>query len=647
MGYIAPARGVVFDALAAAMEPPPPPDVHRWARDWLRFDESSPMPGRYDAARFPFFDRMFACVSPEHPAREVTWMGSAQIAKTETFVQATLGAWFDLNPRNALVVHPTQTSAAEWVRSKWMRMRRANERLRAIFGTGGNGPLDSLFYQETLDRTASLRTVSAGSPSELSGTTRPLVLMDDLAKFESSDQGDPEQLAISRASAFEDAKIIRTSTPLIWGACRISTAYYRGTAEQWWVPCPHCDHRQPLLWENALPHLDEANPERFAFQCVACANLIENRHREDIVAAGEWVATNPNGDHPSFWLWRAYMPFRSWSSISVEWFAAKGDPGREQTFTNDVLGLAYRQATEAPEWTELRDRVENAAPEARVPKGRIPEGFPILVCGVDCQIDRLEYQVVAFGRNYRAHTVEYDVIPHHIGEDEAQRALDALLERRWPNAAGRTVALDRLGIDGGTYTDDVWAWAKRHPWSRVIITKGSSSGVGPIYQPQQFERRKDGKARRAQKRAFLVNVSALKATFYADLRKADPDERGFQSFAVGLGDAFFRGLASERRVLKRNRFGVMESAWVKIEASGRNEPLDTRIIADVAARLEGSRTWGDAEWDAAEKAREAPPEVAPPADTATAADKFAALAGRPAADPGTARDKFARLAKGS
>ena len=646
MGYLAPARSVVLGALASAMEPPPPPDVHRWACDWLRFDDASPIPGAYDPTLFPFFERMMDCVGPEHPAREVTWMGSAQIAKTETFGQATLGAWFDLNPRNALVVHPTSTAAAEWVRSKWMRQRRSNERLRQIFGAGANGPLDSLFYQETLDRNASLRVVSAGSPSELSGTTRPLVWMDDLSKFEATSAGDPERLAESRASAFEDAKIVRTSTPMIFGACRISTAYYRGTAEQWWVPCPHCEHEQPLLWENFLPNIDDENPEDCGFTCVACGALIEQRHREQIVAAGRWVATNPKGDHPSFWLWRAYMPFRSWSSIAVEWIAARGDPGREQTFTNDVLGLAFKPASEAPDWTELRDRVENAPEDQRTPRARIPVGFPILAAGVDCQADRIEWQVVGFGRDYRSHVVDYGVIPHHIGDDEGQAELDALLRRTWRNAAGREVEIDRLAIDGGTYTDDVWAWAKRHPWSRVIIVKGASSGVGPIYQPQKFERRKDGKAKRAQKRAYLVNVSALKATIYADLRKTDPEERGFASFGIGLGDAYFRGLASERRVLRRNRFGVMESVWDLIEKAGRNEPLDTRVYADVAARLEGSRTWGEAEWDAAEARRDRPPEAeAPAADSAAA--KFAALAGQAPAPTTDARAKFAALSRKS
>ena len=605
--FLAPARRVVMGAVAAAMKPPPAPEVSGWAERNLSFDQGSPFPGPYDAGRFPMLRRIHEVLSPDHPAREVTVRGSAQIGKTDALIKPLLGCIFDMAPRNTLVVHPTNTAAAEWVRTKWMPFRRANGRMKSVFGASA-GQLDNMSYQETLDRTCSLRTVSAGSPSELSGTTRPNVVMDDLSKFETTPMGDPESLAVSRAEAFEDAKIGRFSTPMIAGACRITHAYLRGTAEEWRMPCPHCEHRQALAWEHF--RVDEEDPGRSHFACVACGAEIEFRHRDAMVAAGEWVATNPKGDHPSFHLWRAIMPFRDWRSIAVSWLQARGDAGREQTFFNDVLGLPYEQASDAPGWEELRNRAENAAEP--VQKGRIPAGLPILACGVDCQGTWLEWQVVAFGRNNRAHVVDHGLIPHHVGEDEGRAALDALLKRKWRNEAGRDIALDRLAIDGGAYTDDVWDWAKRHPWSRVSISKGASSDKGRDYQAQKFERRRDGKAKRRQKRAFIVNVSSMKAVLYSDLKKEDPGARGFQSFAAGLGDAFFRGLCAERRLLKRNRFGVMESRWEVIEADGRNEPLDTRVLAEFAARLAGFRAATDAEWDALEAERDAPAPDAEP-----------------------------------
>ena len=180
--FLVPAEMVVMGAIAAAMQPPPPPEVSGWAERNLSFDQGSPFPGPYDSSRFPMLRRIHEVLSPDHPAREVTVRGSAQIGKTDALIKPFLGCIFDMAPRNTLVVHPTNTAAAEWVRSKWMPYRRTNPRMRAVFGSSA-GQLDNMGYQETLDRTCSLRTVSAGSPSELSGTTRPNVVMDDLSKF--------------------------------------------------------------------------------------------------------------------------------------------------------------------------------------------------------------------------------------------------------------------------------------------------------------------------------------------------------------------------------------------------------------------------------------------------------------------------------
>jgi phage terminase large subunit GpA-like protein len=610
MTCLAPADAVVMRATADALTPPPSPDPWTWACEHLVFGPKSPRPGPLDQRVFAWAQRILECLNPEHPAREVTLRGSAQFGKTETIIGAALGCWFDRDPCNVLVVHPTGSAAADWAKDKWASFRAENARMRVVFGRGSDR--DSIDFQPTLDRRGILYVENSGSPSGLSGKTCPRVVKDDLAKWEPNPKGDPETLADSRAGAFEDgAKILSTSTPMVRGACRISRAYERGTAEVWEVPCPHCGEHAALEWENFEPNIDAENPAAAHFTCPRCGGAIEESHRDAIVPLGRWRATNPKGDHPSFHMWRAYMPFRSWESIARAWLVAKGDAAAEQTVYNDVLGLPYEQASEAPKWEALRDRTENAAPADQTPLGRIPPRRPLLTAGVDCQGDRLEATIRAHGRDGRAHTVLHLVIPHHIGEDAAHAALDALLKRTWRNAAGRDLPLDRLTIDGGTYTDDVWAWAKRHPWNRVCITKGASSGTGPIYALQKFERRADGKVKRAQKRAYVVNVSALKAKLYADLRKEDPEARGFQSFATGLGDAYFRQLAAERRVLRRNRFGVMESRWEIAESDGRNEALDCAIMADVAARLAGSATMGDAEWDALEAARDTPPAALP------------------------------------
>lgn len=627
MGFLSPAEAVVARAIAAAMRPPDPPDITRWATDNVEFDERSPLPGPFRIDRFPFLREIHEVLSPEHPAREVSLRGSAQWGKTVSVINPTLGAWFCYGPLDALVVHPTQSAAMEWGSAKWMPMRRQAPDLRRLFGDGRGEQRDGLFNQETVARDGSLKVASAGSPSDLTGTTRRLVIMDDLAKFEMTDKGDPEALAESRASGFEDAKILRVSTPLIKGTCRISRAYDRSDRRVYDVPCPHCGHMAPLTWENFRASIDPERLHAAHFRCDACGAAIGHEHKEAMVAAGRWRPTNPRGDHPGFFLWRAYAPQRDWASIAVDFarmmgwtsagaigtgeaaLAAKVEAETEQTFWNDVLGLPYEQATGGPDWEVLRDRVELAPEGSFLPKARVPAAGVLLSAGVDCQADRTEVQIVAWGRDRRSWVVDYVVIPHEIGSDAARTALDALLKADWRTAAGRLLPLDALAIDSGAFTDDVWSWAQRHPRSRVIVVKGSSAANGPVMMPMQ-DRRRDGKAKRLQsRRGYMLNVSQLKADFYRRLERDDPEARGYVAFATGLGDEYYRQVTAEVRVLKRQQSGVITSQWTLVEPSRRNEGLDTMLYAEAAARRAGWAHFTDGQWDALDAERAGPPDT--------------------------------------
>lgn len=626
MGFLSAAEAVILRAAAAAMAPPPPPDITRWCEENIVFDERSPMPGPFRIGKFPFLREIHEVLSPEHPAREVTVRGSAQFGKTVSVLQPTLGAWHEYGPLDSLVVHPTMSAAVEWVNNKWLPMRRQAPGLRAIFGEGRGENRDSMMNQETLARNGSLKVASAGSPADLTGTTRKLVIGDDLAKWEMTEMGDPEALMVSRASAFEDAKILRISTAMIAGTCRISRAYQRSDQRLFFVPCPHCGHEAPLTWENFRANID---PERLAaahFTCDACGAVIDHSHKVAMVAAGRWVAQNPRGDHPGFHLWRAYVPQRDWASIAVEYAQVMGWTGMtvgqatdaalrktveaetEQTFWNDVLGLPYEQASKGPDWEALRDRVENAEPGEVLPRGIVPARGVILTAGVDCQQDRTEVHIVAFGANARRWTVDYIVIPHHIGDVEGMAALNALLKATWRTERGLRLALDMMAVDVGTYTADIWEWAKKHPWSRVILVKGASTQNGPILLPMKFERKADGQAaKKAQRRAFMLNVSQMKADFYHWLAKADPLERGHCSFAAGLGDEYYRQITSEVRVLKRARTGAVSSQWELVEPTRRNEGLDTMNYAEAAARRKNWLAMTEDQWAALDHERGAAP----------------------------------------
>jgi phage terminase large subunit GpA-like protein len=638
MSALADARSLALATVARVLRPPPPPDLNRWAEDNIVFGRESPFPGSYRRETFPFYARILEALGPEHPSRVVTVMGSAQIGKT-TLAQIFIGGCMDLDPCDMLYVHPTHDNALRWARGKWKRMRRQSDALRRVFGEErSRDSSDTTLYQEHRLGLGSLQISGANSAASLSMISTPRIVEDDLAKWEPNPGGDPERQADNRAAAFDWAKIFKISTPLFDKTCRITRSYRAGTQFRWHVPCPHCDHLQPLEWANFQANIDPARPEDAHFTCVSCGSAIEHRHKLDIVSRGDWVADNPSATDWSFGVWRAYVPTRDWASIAREWLAAEGDPHAEQTFYNDVLGLAYEQAAEAPPWEEIRDR---ASRDDNHDRGRIPPGALLICIGVDCQGDRVEVHIKGFGASLRRWTIDYEVIPHHIGTIEARAALDAILKRSWPDAFGNRRGVDMLAIDGNAWTNDVFAWARTHPWTRVIVVRGAKSDAAPPLALTKTERKVDGKVRRAQKRFYNVGVSGLKSALYQLLKQADPLARGHCSYPRGLADEFFRQLTAEKRVVQKDRWGFPHAFW-RLDHD-RNEVLDTEMYAEAAAIRCGFYTRSAEDWDRLRAEREKAPErgqsdLFDPANAAPAATQAGHIAApsRPGRRPGAA-----------
>jgi phage terminase large subunit GpA-like protein len=595
--------------LADVLMPPPPVDYVAWAENNIVFTErESPYPGPYNRDIFGYFDEILGALSPDDPCRVVTLQGSAQIGKT-VVANVFCGGSLEMDPADFLYTHPTEDNASRWSKMKLMPFIRGTTALTAIFPQRSRDGSDSVLFKERRDGRASLLISGANSPASLSQVSMPRQAQDDLSKWEMNAAGDPESQADSRSRAYEFAKILKMSTPMVEPGCRISKSYQAGSQERFFVPCPHCEAMQTLEWENMLADLDEAKPEQAHFTCIECGGVIEQHHRPAMRRAGEWRADDPAAKrvHRSFYLWSAYSELQSWERIAREWLKAKGDPKSEQTFLNDTVGRAYRTTGEAPAWELLRDR----GLQSQRGRGTIPAGLPVLTAGVDCQKDRVEWQVVAWGPDYKSAVVEYGVITGHISTVLAQAGLDALLAQGFRNAYGRKILIDTLAIDGNAWTEDVWGWVKKHPSSRVIMVRGVDSEAAPLLQRVKKERGRTGKLLAYSRRFFNFATSVLKMGLYRNLGKADPLERGFVDLPNGLDDEYFRQLTAERRVPKKGSGGVVRYIWDK-DPTQANEGLDTRLQAEAAwIRIAGpTRELLDKLWARFFAERECPPDEA-------------------------------------
>ncbi|MBF0326001.1 MAG: phage terminase large subunit family protein [Alphaproteobacteria bacterium] len=601
------------DIEARVMTPPPPVDLEAWATDFVEFPKGSPRPGSYYPADFPFFTRILACLSPDHPSREVDLQKGAQLGGTVLAMIFAAGTT-DLDPAPFLYTHPTAPNASRWMRGKFRPFLLASKHLSAVFATSKTkDSAQTSTYVERKDGAATIQLAGAASPSSLSEISMKRQVQDDLSKWDDDNgAGDPEIQADSRSKAYDDAKLFKVSTPLVQDNCRISKRRAAGTDEEWHVACPHCGHRHPLTWDNfrAALESDDGDVNNPFFTCPECRGRITEHHRvlfNDPARGAGWVARHPEREatHVSFHLPSYLSPLARWSEMARAWESAKGDPNAEQPFFNDWLGLPYNRAGEAPPADKLKARAESGP----FIKGQVPTGYPLVAIGIDCQGDRVEGQIVAFGPNRRRVVVDYRVIAGHITEEETRQALDRLVRHQWPHEGGGRFAADIAAIDGNAWTDDVYDWVKKHPRSGVIMVRGVGKDNAQIIEP--VSRDIEGKGKRRPTRSFSarlynVGVSNLKATLYEFLKREDPLARGHVGFAKGLGDEYFAQLTAEKRELVATKGGRKVFRWT-IRKGLANEALDTMNYAEAAATLKGWTRWDDEAWQILMDERAAPP----------------------------------------
>jgi len=602
MIQISNAERLAMEATALAIEPPPPVDFIAWAEANIVFtDRESPFPGPYNRTLFPYFDEVFRALGPDDPCRTVTVLGSAQVGKTVVGNVFTAGS-LALDPCDFLYTHPTEDNARRWSKLKLAPMLRGTVALAKIFPQKSRDGSDAILMKEHISGLGCILISGANSPSSLSQVSMRRQAQDDLSKWEMNSAGDPEAQADSRSRAHEFAKILKLGTPLVMPGCRITRAYELGSQEKPYVPCPHCDEFQVLEWENMLSGLDLDHPELAHFTCTACGCEIEEHHRPAMLARLEWRASNENArrQHRSFWIWSAYSYLQSFERIAREWLKASGDAASEQTFSNDTAGRAYRTKGESPPWESLRDR----AAQSDYARGTLPPGALVIFLGIDCQLDRVEWQAVAFGRERRRFIVDYGVIPGHISEPVCQDRLDAMQKQTWLNAFGHRIGIEMTAIDGNAWTEEVWSFAKRHPASKLIMVRGRGEDSAPLLAKVKKERNeKSGKLLRYSSRFFNFGTSVLKMALYRNVAKPDPLARGYVAFPRGLDDEYFRQFTAERRTPEKNRQGFVVYRWTK-DPSQANEALDTHLQAEAAAIKWGVRGLPDEIWSRLEAERE-------------------------------------------
>lgn len=577
-----------------------------WATDHRILPEGlTAMPGPFRWSVTPYWREVLDCLAPTSPVREVYVRKGAQVGYTVAVLENFIGYLIAAEPGPAMMISGDAGVAEASVELRVDRMIQSAGLQHLIFSQS-----EKIHGKKTGDTKGKkefpggfLLAVGPNSGSKLRSFSIRYLLGDELDAMPlevggaskeavTAQEGDPWTLAVRRTDSYEAIrKILGGSTPLIKQTSRVTALHDEGDGRRYFVPCKHCGEMQPLEWANVKYEKDDAGRlvwDSVHYECPACHGKWTNDDKAFFLERGEWRPTReprrPNVR--SYSISSLYSPvgMRSWPDIVEEWIKAQGNPSRLRVFVNTVLGEPYEERGEAPDYQRIMLRREDYDPERLVigddgayaiTDAIIPPAVLCLTLGADVQHDRIEAELVGWGKDKESWSLGYFNIPGDTSDIDsvAWRTLKMILERPRP----LPLSLALIDSGDGSHTPVVYSFCDGYG-SGVLPLKGGYSKTGGRFvfalRPVvgHYCKRVD------------VDEGHLKEEFYS-LSRLGPADRpgpddvlpsGYCHFPDDYDRRHFEKLFAEDKIIEKDRFGRIRTYW---KTRGRNEALDCRAYA--------------------------------------------------------------------
>ena len=559
------------------------PDLDLTVSEWsdmyrMLSSKASAEPGPWRTDRTPYLREIMDCMSANNTTQKVVFMAGAQLGKTEA-INNVVGYMIAQAPGPALFVQPTIEMAKRLSKQRLESLINETpclaERIAPARSRDSGNTMFSKEYPGGI-----LLLTGANSATGLRSAPCRWVLLDEVDAFPSDvdGEGDPCALAERRASTFSRRKIILTSTPTVKDMSRIETEYLASDQRRFFVPCPHCDHKQWLQWKNL--QWRDGDPKTTAYVCESCGAHIPEHFKSEMLRKGEWRATATSEDPRTvgFHLSSLYSPlgWKSWEEIVMEFLRSKNDAPLLKTFVNTILGETWEEEVGAKLGADgLAERAEF------YPASEIPRGASIVTAGVDVQDNRVAVGIYAWGGGEECWLISHGEVYGDPAGSKLWEQVDDLVLRDYPVEGGGTTRVSAIGIDsGGHYTSEVYTYARSRRNDGVFALKGQSvRNKPPIGKPSKVDISYKGKVLKNSAEVYPVGTDTIKATLFGRLKHNEPGA-GYIHFHAEAGQEYFKQLTAERQVVRYVKgFAIRE--WKK-KAGDRNEALDCFVYAFAA-----------------------------------------------------------------
>jgi len=549
--------------------PPPKLTVAEWAdRFRMLTSIASAEPGRWRTDRAPYQRGIMDAFSDPMVERVVV-MSSAQVGKTEIVLNVA-GYFMDQDPSPILVLQPTIDMARAFSKDRLKEMVKSTPALRKKIKESGRREAEDTILHKQFPG-GHITMVGANSAAGLASRPIRVVLNDEVDRFPASagSEGDPVSLAKKRTATFWNRKEGLFSTPTIKGVSRIEAAHDEGDQRKYFVPCPHCGHKQHLRWS-------QLDFETASYTCEECGALIPETEKPGMLAKGEWIATHPGPRTASFHMNALYSPWVTWRELITEFLEAKKSPETLQVFMNTVLGETWELDGEGVNTDALAARREPYAAE-------VPAGVGVLTGFVDVQRDWIELLVKGYGAGQESWAISHHRLTGNPALPDVWARLDVLLLKEYQHELGAVMHLAAVGIDSGDgeMTPHVYAFVRDRQKRAVApcyATKGLSVRGKPILNPPAKKPNKYGV------KVIPVGTDTAKDLIFQRLKlERKPGELappGYMHFplpqAHGLDDEYLAQFGREK-VFVRHVKGVPVREYHTVPKGARNEAIDLEV----------------------------------------------------------------------
>lgn len=562
------------------LKPLPKTSVSNWADNHRMLSSGiSAEPGKWKTSRAPYQkDIMNAFTEPG--IHRVVVKSSSQIGKSD-MMNNVIGRFAHLDPCAIMMIQPTIDMAQDYSKTRIAPMIRDTKVLNNLFYDVKSRDANNTILSKVFPG-GRLIMCGANSPAGLASRPIRILLADEVDRFPDSagTEGDPVDLAAKRMTTFWNSCMGLFSTPTNEGSSRIDEEYLAGTQEEWQHKCPNCGEYHLLRHiDMTVDYKEIKTPSGkktvivndVKWRCPHCGFSFSEKEMKQ--TPQKYISRNAdalkNGIR-SFFVNGFTSPWMTWTRIMREWLEAKGDPEREKVIMNTVFGESYKQKGAFEDEQIFLRRRESYRAE-------LPNGVLLLTAAIDTQDNRLEYEVVGWGKEEECWGIRKGIVLGAPNQDRTWKEIDNILDKTYHFADGKGLKVVRTFIDsGGHYTSDVYNYCQKNFHKQRFAIKGRGGpGIPLIY--------KIAKANNAKAPLILLGVDDGKQQIMDRLSIDSPgplyfhfpQDEGIKELSNrGYDDLYFKGIISEhKKVYKRN--GVLREVWATTK-NVRNEPLDLR-----------------------------------------------------------------------